>query len=78
MVKWSKNYGQQFDAIWTHICAPKPSVIKIHQKLIIKVGNVIFNGEHATKKSTQKGCSKLIKPARKKGGVKCFPPHNMI
>ena len=30
------------------------------------------------KKCTQKCCSKVIRYARKKGEVKCFPPHNMI
>ena len=77
VVKWSPNYGQQFGASWTHICAPKPSVIKIYQQLIIKVGKRRLHGEHATKK-THKGCSKVIKSARKKGGVECFPPHNII
>ena len=78
MVKWSPNYGQQFGASWTNICAPKPSVIKIHQQLIIKVGKGRLHGEHATTKCTQKGCSKDIIYARKKGEVECFPPHNII
>ena len=30
------------------------------------------------KKCMQKGCSKLIKYARKKGEVEFFPPHNII
>ena len=78
MVKRSTNYGQQFGASWINICAPKPSVIKIHQQLIINVGNGRLHGEHATPKCNQKGCSKVIKSARKKGGVECLPPHNII
>ena len=57
---------------------PKPSVIKIHQQLIIKVGKGRLHGEHVTTKCTQKGCSKVIKYARKKGEVECFPSHNII
>ena len=78
IMKQSPNYGQQFGASWTHICAPKPSVIKIHQQLIIKVGKGRLHGEHATTKCTQKGFSKVIKYARKKEEVECFPPHNII
>ena len=73
-----KHYGQQFGASWTHICAPKPRVITIHQQHIIKVGNGRLHGEQATTKYTHKYCSKVIKSARKKGGVECFPPHNTI
>ena len=63
------KYGQQCGASWTHICTPKPSVTKIHQQLIIKVGKGRIHGEHAKTKFTQKGCSKLIKNASKKGEV---------
>ena len=67
MEKRSPNYGQKLGASWTHIYTPKPSMIKINQQLIIKVGKGRFHGEHATTKCTQKGCSKVIKYARKMG-----------
>ena len=81
-IQWDgKNVTKLWSTIWCnldpYLCTKtkrdKNSSTTYHQ---IRQGQISW--EHATTKCTQKGCSKIIKYARKKGEVEYITHHNTI